>query len=516
MVGTQTQQLTAVYSTAAECSITVHKVAMAPAIARFRLEATATQRLIPPPETTFWRTFDRELRHLSFAIHHSVLPSCHESYNSLLSPSCFDDASLNLVVNAPEVVEQLVRLRQARMALSEEYISPYRDLLRSIVASPEWGSAVVIAEPRWVNSVKEHLKSAGNAKTLTVVSSKGADACGLRILPRLYVIGSIAVHPESLFAASRSADVHWLLYPWMKSDFLPRISLMSQLDKRWWRVGYDAQAAVPEIQEPNAVELVAPEENADEWTPRRDYWDAITSSQMRDSSGYAALVEAKMLAMSGDTVVYAPLRELVDIVDVGNLDDGQQIDIARKRGAEVYPGDHIIVYSRGNHQHVVSVADVLLGSNAETFRGMQSHWKNLLRGLVSKSSLEAVSLRLRAHGAPTAEPYNIRNWISPFFIRPNNKTDFEAIMALIGLQASTSEYWNVMVTIMTNHQLAGRRIKDRLKSRLEAMDVSVLTSSGRFDLGGDDNAGILTVVKVESVVSECASVPESSLLRLLE
>lgn len=508
-MNTPLAEISEVYRVAAGCSVILHPRVTHPLVDEFRRAAKIAMRAIPGPEAMNWRIFRRETQQLSFALHHAPLPICHRSYDQLLTTERFDDA---IRYSDKALAATIVRLQSARHAIAEEYASPYRDLLNNIIAEPEYGSAVVVVEPRWVEDVTSHLRGVESLRSLKVLSSRGSDLAGRSIYKRLYVMGSLASHPAAVLTASRSMEVHWLLFPWMKTQPAPYTCRLQT--KQWWTLIRETQDGEVKITEPPVVSSDVEEE--EEWTPPSRYWDAIASSVTNAGGYFCELVDAKVLAVAGDDVVLVPREKNIDCVDPTTLAHAPELTIESRLGRDVRPGDFIIVYSRGSAEHITTVANALLGSRAEQCRNAQRRWKERLQQAVEDTGLESVSAILQVYGAVTAEPYHVRYWISPYFIHPKDPRDFTAIMKAIGLPSCVEEYWDLMTEIMTKHQLAGKKIKAALRERIRTIDPSALVRSGRWELGEDEDTGNLTVVYVERVLADCQPVPEAHLLRFLE
>ena len=102
-------------------------------------------------------------------------------------------------------------------------------------------------------------------------------------------------------------------------------------------------------------------------------------------------------------------------------------------------------------------------------------------------------------------------------IKPQDASDFRAIMSLTGLSDQFDEYWTTMTMINIAHRQAGHRIAKLLLKEVTNSDLSQLTDAGRMDFALPGiAAATLSALRVQGVHEDTISVPVHRLSRLIE
>jgi hypothetical protein len=194
-----------------------------------------------------------------------------------------------------------------------------------------------------------------------------------------------------------------------------------------------------------------------------------------DSEGSTTVIE---LASNG--------KPVIEEIPVRDIESGRFIPLRNGGG-----GDLIVLF-----------ANRILGPKAEPTRTLQKEWKDRLRQQIDSSSIHSIASSLAKLGSSKAANIsNVRNWISESLIRPDDDSDFHAILRLVGLQDRKDEFLEAAKLIDSAHRRAGHEIRKRLLKKLvleakldELKQLGFMT----FELEeGDDSS--MTVFRVVDV-----------------
>ena len=196
------------------------------------------------------------------------------------------------------------------------------------------------------------------------------------------------------------------------------------------------------------------------------------------------------------------------------------IDFAREIGSQIVklpisdiePGMFVLHRSTGGGDYVVDLADRVMGRQCEYLRSRQAFWKTRLRARVERDGYERVAQDLLRCGSAIASYQNVRNWLSTRNIMTNARTDFDAIMALVGLADESEALWREMKTIRRAHLQAGVQIKKLLLRQVAHADSAQLLRLGYWDFDlGDDDGGVLSAQRVLEIVDGTPTHPADAL-----
>jgi hypothetical protein len=217
--------------------------------------------------------------------------------------------------------------------------------------------------------------------------------------------------------------------------------------------------------------------------------------------------------LEGDQVVFLEAEQGATAL-VLDLEEAEDHRLARVATSDLTAGMYVLLRAAGGGDYIIPVADAQLGAQAEQLRAMQREWKARLREVVRRSSLFEVSVRLLDLRSRRADETNLRRWIWERSIRPNDRADFDAIMALIGLEAHSEQYWRAMERIDRAHLKAGQVIRRELLTQVRQADLSRLEASGsmEFEIPGVV-AGSLVACRVLMVSDNIVNVPSWQLGR---
>ena len=125
------------------------------------------------------------------------------------------------------------------------------------------------------------------------------------------------------------------------------------------------------------------------------------------------------------------------------------------------------------------------------------------------SDLDTVVRRLRQLGGKRANANNVRNWMSLNNHRPQDYSDFLAIMRLIGEENKARLYWDGARSLERAHRKAGFVIRKLLLEQVRNADIISLQRTGRADFSLDyEGSGTISVIRIEAVSPNVFEVPE--------
>ena len=469
-----------------------------------------------------WRSLIMPMRRYRFDISAAPLP--FDYLGSESSKGMITRLERNLTICEqlnPDLVESGRRLLAMLSTLTGVAHNPLLARLREIhEASPIEHAVVVVKEPRLIQMVTAVLKKEILLCSLRATSV--GELLGAPCFQRLFIIGPARWYPDYVFTAPRGRRIHLLKYAWLVDEWKPTAAFLTEHGKsnvsgmtgRLITTLSDAStSAVSSVLDPAEV------------LPRID-WDALMHRIGREegethggSVEEVEYVDARLFLLEGDTAVALDCDESAKatVVDPDQVDQVDGSPIRRIPVLSVEPGMFILVRTQGGGEYIAEVADTIMGSHAPVARETQRRWKSLLRTAVITSSTSHVVSQLRRLGGKRPNDINVRNWVSYRTIRPQDASDFGAIMRMIGLGDQIDDYWATMSMIDSAHRRAGHRIAKSLLKEVTSSDLSQLSSVGRIDftLPGVA-AATLSALRVQGFHGETVSLPVHRLGRLIE
>src|SRR5690606_16605508 len=101
-------------------------------------------------------------------------------------------------------------------------------------------------------------------------------------------------------------------------------------------------------------------------------------------------------------------------------------------------------------------------------------WKTKLRIEVERYGTWIVSSRLQRRGSARADEANLRNWMSPRRIAPQNKEDFDAILRLVGIDHRDTSLWMHAEAVRKAHHAAGQAVRRELLEQVREVNTAEL------------------------------------------
>jgi hypothetical protein len=354
----------------------------------------------------------------------------------------------------------LGRLQQVGCGLSEQRI------------------AIVVKEPRLVSTTEATVRSIPMLANVDVLAPSRLRRANC--FDHIFIVGPAHRVPDYVITASRAPNIHIVRYDCIRDVWQPRDSFPNPIRRgtiRW---------SMPDTRNDLGVDDEIPQFDM---SRIEDYARATDTERAIDG------IEAQPFVLADDWIV---LVETDPNAYVLGIDLNTEDLVERIPVGGIVPGVFVLLRTEGGGDYIVPLADRILGRRASDLRNSQERWKALLRDHVFKHGLLNTAISLIDRGSRRANEQNLRNWISPRFIRPNYEADFTAIMSLIQMAELTDSYWAQMGRIRSAHRQAGNQIRRQLLREVQAVDLEQLEESGRMDfqLPGVDG-GTLTAFRVE-------------------
>lgn len=155
---------------------------------------------------------------------------------------------------------------------------------------------------------------------------------------------------------------------------------------------------------------------------------------------------------------------------------------------ELEHGDIVVLRKTGGGDYIAPIADLILGKRAKPCRDAIKMWKTRLCEMIDKSGrrsdrYQMVCILLKAKGAISASPGNLKNWASFEKIKPQNDADFEAVLRLIGYSdQETRQAIESTNEVYIAHKTAGQKISSLLLKVGLKHGYEKISSVGTFEL----------------------------------
>lgn len=404
---------------------------------------------------------------------------------------------------------QLTALLDIWAELASDRSNPLMASVRSIVEEDTRRAAVVLCDARLTSDVRAELDISPKLQGLEVLAQYW-----LRQevwYERLILFGNPYWYELSMFAAPRSPMFDLVRFAWVPGRVAqePLLKLMPHT------------AQVDPAPEDTGIDDVDDSAEDDRWLTDDRMSELVLlggQEHRRGKDSHEELVEvvrALPVLVEGGGGVFLEAEDGSSVL-VLDLEEEERRRVHRIPVEDVAEGTFVLLRSGGAGDHVVPVADVILGSRRNAVRTMQREWKNRLREIVRQSSLLEVSIRLLDFGAVRAEEGNVRRWMWQRSIRPQDRADFDAILRLVGLESDRDQYWAAMAAIDRAHLRAGQVIRKALLDQVRKADLGALERRGRmeFDLPGEAT-GAMVACRVLSVAKQHLDVAAANVGKLI-
>lgn len=321
---------------------------------------------------------------------------------------------------------------------------------------------------------------------------------------QIIVVGPSRWFPESLFTAPRASQIDILIFDWVNDRWFPKNVFVSQHGNTNQSTRnyisleeYETNNRGGDINPETLLTIVDKTSSLSSVLSNDDDWDKYES------------VEAVCVFLEDDWAVLIEGSEGSKTLVI-DPDEDKDNRIVRIPVKAIRSGMFILARTKGHGDYILSVADKIMGTQANKAREYQKHWKELLRNYVRKNDLLKTSIDLLDLGSNLANEINVQNWMSSRSIRTQNYDDFVAIMKLVGLEDQVQEYWAMLKGINRAHLKAGFEIRKLLLEQVKDLNMEVLQKQGKMDFKlSSDDEGRLTAFRVEKILSETLEVSYS-------
>lgn len=150
-------------------------------------------------------------------------------------------------------------------------------------------------------------------------------------------------------------------------------------------------------------------------------------------------------------------------------------ELEQKNAREIEVDEYIILNNKSQPQLIVDIASQYLGEQAESQQKYINSWKERLSYLINTSGLEETIKLLKSKGISTANQVNVKNWISEFFILPDDKK----ILDVLGFTVPQKDkIISSEVVIKSSRIRAGKYIFACLREKVKSLNLEELIEGG--------------------------------------
>jgi hypothetical protein len=347
--------------------------------------------------------------------------------------------------------------------------------------------AVLLANHGYESLVERHLRDLSKTDVDVITAHHLATR---RPYDVLVVVGAPSWYVRGgdgwVFTSPRASEVALVGFRPHASESIPTATAFSVSRSRTTQVVHD-QPAQHEAEWPTDIVIET------DWT-----WIPADAERRRSEAAPADLVEARLCVLSTGSATFVSASEDARVQTL-DLDSPPGRRLVALPPSEIGPGTFLLLRVSGGGDFIVEVADAILGTETARLRGKQVEWKLRLSEQVAALGTDAVVGRLRDFGSKIADRGNLANWCSPRSLRTDSRSDFDAILKLVGLDQEADEYWKAMAELESAHRKAGFAIRRRLDALAEGVDAAILDQAGRFDFQLQEGGGTLAAFRVEAI-----------------
>lgn len=180
--------------------------------------------------------------------------------------------------------------------------------------------------------------------------------------------------------------------------------------------------------------------------------------------------EAKLVILPNKCYTFIPTQSKLRRLDKDTL----ELTSIEFNNLEI--GDWILFRNNSNTDLIIDVANNILGESAVTHRKNQKHWKNRLEGIVKKHGMSKTVRYLQNQGIRTANPQNIRNWISEESIGTSNHE--KLLRALKYKENNIRIIMNSTEKIRSAHLKAGKEVSKKILEEINPTIIDEIEENG--------------------------------------
>ena len=207
-------------------------------------------------------------------------------------------------------------------------------------------------------------------------------------------------------------------------------------------------------------------------------------------------VDAYLFSLSGDRLVFEDIHGSFYILETEELGgDTVCCNVRRKKASTVVQGDVLLLATGGGGDMIAPLADRILKEKRDLCRALQCEWKEELSRRIKDNSMHLVISDLKTRGVTTASAINLRNWVSPRNIAPQDS--FDVLLDYLGFSTRREDFIEATKLVRRAHQSAGRHLAKKVRSSSLNASLEQLYNTGiqEFQLEGFDTTQTAFIVE---------------------
>jgi len=288
-----------------------------------------------------------------------------------------------------------------------------------------------------------------------------------------YFVGPPRFFRPTAVTAPHTAEVTFIVPAWFGDRRVPRSAIAEYAEGR-----IEVAARLVEVGDPD-IEI--PGEEASEFTsiPEEDLlpqpvWGSRTSE---DRAPTAEEVEARKVLLSGNRAIWLDddgdrIRALYPTQPAGER-------VGYCDVSAVVPGTYLLLREgEAERESLQARAFARIGKRASAIQESQRSWKSALTVQLHTRGVRDSERALRDLGISAAG--QVRAWATPHVIRPQSDSDFERLLAWLGMPVQP--YFGEASILRQEVHRATRELRDRLESAANVADLRGLEQFGHMSL----------------------------------
>lgn len=461
----------------------------------------------------YWKNFLQLLRRYRFDLCAAPLPFNHPTVYSPEKSTFLRKQLARCQFMYPDLLSSASELVNCVESLSQLDSNPLLDFIEN-----DWQFekvALLLKESRLIPVVKKILATRPRLQRVELVVP--SQLRGSTCYKNLVVIGPTRWFPEYVFSAPRASAIQVVHYSWIRDKWTPKPVFVGSENVPESKPKSASVIEQNSVNIPTSDKVVVSYLKPEELLPPSINWSQLAKEVSISSlaSFDREDTEARLFVLEGSVAVFLDNEAKVIVIDL--KEDGES-QVKRIPVADIEPGMFILLRTSGGGDYIISLANRILGEDAQRLRGLQELWKNNLKNAVRRHRLQTVSRELVRLGSEMAKnEQNIRNWMSERIIRPKDDKDFNAILRFVGLGERLDEFHVAARLIDSAHRSAGKHIRKLLLHKVGKANLYKLEQLGQMDFELDEADGCsLTGFRVVDIAPQLNMIPVSKIAQLFE
>jgi hypothetical protein len=238
--------------------------------------------------------------------------------------------------------------------------------------------------------------------------------------------------------------------------------------------------------------------------------EKIVEEIEKKSDVFGEKVFARFAIISNNYSIFIPVGQKV------NMLDRETLKVSPIDTKQLLTGDLLVFRSQNGSTLIREVADQIIGEKATYYRDNIERWKRKLNYNVEKKGLSKVSkILIKKYGISTATENNIKNWISPYSIKPKYLDKMLDIFRF-----SEKEKNEIILSakyIVRGHISAGHKISQSLMAEINTNLENSLDEKGYYKFESKIFAGAsFNIEEIKQISDKNYLVPEQDVLKIFK